>query len=346
MRVLTDKSSTLKSVDVRTEWSVCSLFAGCGGLDLGFLGGFHYKGEYFENHGYEIKSAYEISPQAVQTYRENIGDHIIESDLSILEPNEIPQHQVLIGGFPCQDFSSCGPQRGLSSERGQLYKVFLKVMKEHRPKVVVAENVPHLLRMKKGEVIKTIKNDLESVGYRFQVWTLYAPDFGVPQNRMRVFLVGVREDLKGFPTQPNAPYYSNNYRTIDWAISDLEDILDESVPNQSQYFKAKKAKKGNGQGDEVSKAGEPSYTVRANAKSRVQFHYKLDRRLTVRECARLQTFPDEFVFNHSATTNIMQIGNAVPPVLGHYVAKSISEYLETLAREEEKSDKQPKYKIG
>ncbi|MCH1638934.1 DNA cytosine methyltransferase [Paenibacillus timonensis] len=346
MKVISNKSIKQKVTKSGDEWAVCSLFAGCGGLDLGFLGDFRYKDEHYEDNGFDIKAAYEISPQAVETYRNNIGNHIHESDLSILEANEIPSHQVLIGGFPCQDFSSCGPQRGLSSERGQLYKVFLKVMQEHRPKVVVAENVPHLLRMKKGEVIKTIKNDLESVGYRFQVWTLYAPDFGVPQNRMRVFLIGVREDLPGFPTQPNAPFYSTNYRSIDWAISDLEDILDETIPNQSQYFKASRAKRGNGQGDEVSKAGEPSYTIRANAKSRVQFHYKLGRRLTVRECARLQTFPDEFVFNHSATTNIMQIGNAVPPVLGHYVAKSISQYLGAISKEDEIDGKQQSYKIG
>jgi DNA (cytosine-5)-methyltransferase 1 len=100
------------------------------------------------------------------------------------------------------------------------------------------------------------------------------------------------------------------------------------VPNQSQYFKASKAKKGNGQGDEKSKTGTPSYTIRANAKSRVQFHYYLDRRLTIRECARLQTFPDNFILPHSATTNIMQIGNAVPPMLAHKVALSISNFLQ------------------
>ena len=107
---------------------------------------------------------------------------------------------------------------------------------------------------------------------------------------------------------------------------DLETVKDESVPNQSQYFLANKAKKGNGQGDEVSKKGEPAYTIRANAKSRIHFHYSLNRRLTVRECARIQTFPDDFTFKHSKTTSIMQIGNAVPPMLAHAVGKSIANY--------------------
>ena len=129
--------------------------------------------------------------------------------------------------------------------------------------------------------------------------------------------------------EPIAPVgeFIGNPRGTKWAIEDLAQVKDESIGNQSQYFKASKAKKGNGQGDERCKADKPSYTIRANAKSRVQFHYRLKRRLTVRECARLQTFPDDFYFPHSATTNIMQIGNAVPPVLAHRVATSIKNFL-------------------
>lgn len=336
--VIQDTTSKKKASNVSEHvWTVCSLFAGCGGLDLGFIGGFKYRDLQFERLGFTISAAYEKDPSAVETYKMNIGEHIFKEDLTMFKPEDMPPHDVLIGGFPCQEFSSCGPKRGLSSERGQLYKVFLGVMREHKPKVVVAENVPHILRMLNGAVIKTILADLQSnlgtddepLEYRFQEWVLYAPDYGVPQKRTRVFLIGVRDDLPGFPRDPE-PTHVSNHRTIDWAISDLEGVLDESIPNQSQYFKANRAKKGNGQGDEVSRAGEPGYTIRANAKSRVQFHYKLPRRLTVRECARLQTFPDEFVFPHSATTNIMQIGNAVPPILSHHVAKSIAEYLKTL----------------
>jgi len=316
-------------IQEQLEWSVCSLFAGCGGLDYGFLGGFRYMGDEYERTAFNIRAAYEKDSNAVVTYQNNIGDHIVEADLTEYSPLEMPAHDVLIGGFPCQDFSSCGPKRGLQSERGNLYKVFLGVMEHHRPKVVVAENVPHILRMDDGRVIETILSDLTAVGYNFRVWTLFAPRFGVPQNRTRVFLVGVRNDLNGFPIEPQATN-ELEYNSIDWAIGDLENVIDESIPNQSQFFRASKAKNGNGQGDEVNRIGEPSYTIRANAKSRVHFHYNLERRLTVRECARLQTFPDEFVFPHSTTTNIMQIGNAVPPILSHHVARSIQEYLRTL----------------
>jgi DNA (cytosine-5)-methyltransferase 1 len=185
--------------------------------------------------------------------------------------------------------------------------------------------------MQGGDVIRIIKEDMEKEGYRVQIWDLYAPDFGVPQNRRRLFFICVRNDLSGAPAPPE-PTHIGRHRTISWAIDDLREVTDESVANQSQYFKASKAKRGNGQGDERSRADEPAYTVRANAKSRVQFHYELNRRLTVRECARIQTFPDTFEFPHSATTNIMQIGNAVPPLLAYRVAASIKTFLNGLDR--------------
>lgn len=132
----------------------------------------------------------------------------------------------------------------------------------------------------------------------------------------------------GFPSIPVPKFDSNNFRSIEWAIGDLVGVSDNSVPNQGDYFAASKAKRGNGQGDESNKKDKPAYTIRANPKSRVQFHYSLDRRLTVRECARIQTFPDDFKFQFSKTVNISQIGNAVPPVLAHIVAKAVADYIE------------------
>lgn len=314
------------------KWKVCSLFSGCGGLDLGFIGGFRFKDTFYEKHDFEIVAAYDVSQYAVQTYKRNIGSHIMQADLTQVPATDMPRHDVLIGGFPCQDFSSCGPKKGLKSERGRLYRVFIEVMKEHKPKVVVAENVPNLARMEKGATLAIILEDLESVGYRFDVWRLSATDYGVPQRRERLFIVGVRSDMEGFPRVPDR-ITGNVSPTIDWAIGDLVDVDGSAVPNHEQFFKAGRAKRGNGQGDEVNRPGEPSYTIRANAKSRVQFHYSLNRRLTVRECARLQTFPDNFVFPFSATTNVLLIGNAVPPVLAHGVAGSISKYLANFRRE-------------
>lgn len=275
---------------------------------------------------FQILRAYDHDSKCVVTYQKNIGGHIEEYDLSKIDPENMPSADVVIGGFPCQDFSSCGPKRGLSSQRGKLYRALLKYMRYHKPKVVVGENVPHLLKINGGKVIKHILKELENEGYRFdEPWNLFAPAYGVPQRRRRIFLIGVRQDIKGKPMIPKEAFSLDEYPSIDWAIQDLEQSL--GVPNQEQYFVASLAKKGNGQGDEVSIVGRPAYTVRANAKSRVQFHYKLKRRLTVRECARLQTFPDNFEFPFSTTTNIMQIGNAVPPVLGYAVAQSVANFL-------------------
>ena len=316
---------------MKKEYSLVSLFAGVGGLDMGFEGGFSYKSKTFKKQPFKIISAYEKDEKCVETIKLNSKTPIYQAELTESMASSLPAADVLIGGFPCQDFSSCGPLHGLSSERGQLYRVLSEYMRIHRPKIVCGENVPNLARMQKGKVLETIVKDFEAQGYKVQVWNLFAPDYGIPQSRRRIFFICTRDDLVGEPLIPE-PEFLNAHRSTKWAINDLEGITDESVSNQSQYFKASRAKKGNGQGDERCKADAPSYTIRANAKSRVQFHYGLERRLTIRECARLQTFPDSFVFPHSATTNIMQIGNAVPPVLSHQVAKSIASYLAGLEK--------------
>lgn len=309
--------------------TVVSLFAGIGGLDIGFEGNFVFKSKKYKSQGFKILAAYEKDTKSVETFQLNHSVTIHPHELTIDSPRSMPRADILIGGFPCQDFSSCGPKKGLKSERGRLYQVMTQYMRLHKPYLVCAENVPHLARMDCGEVLKRIKNDFENEGYKVVIWDLFAPDYGVPQNRRRLFFMCTRNDLPEMPEKP-VPAFAGKHRTIKWAIGDLEKIFDETVPNQSQYFKASKAKRGNGQGDEKSKPDKPAYTVRANAKSRVQFHYSLKRRLTVRECARIQTFPDNFTFPHSATTSIMQIGNAVPPILAHAVALSIKRFFKKI----------------
>lgn len=308
------------------ETSVVSLFAGCGGLDLGILGGFVYQSELYARLPFRIMAAYDNDAKAVNTYKLNISPDISELDLTTAETEELPYGDLLLGGFPCQDFSSSGPKLGLEGRRGRLYRVMVQYMALHRPKVVVAENVPHLARMKGGAILEEILSDFEDVGYDFRVWNVHCPSYGLPQSRNRLFLVGVRRDLPGEPLPPTPLFNEGPYRPIEWAIDDLSAITDETVPNQSQYFVATKATAGAGQGDQVNRKGSVAYCVRANSKARIQFHYELDRRLTVRECARLQSFPDEFVFPHAAGHNMMQIGNAVPPIIAHSVGCSLANY--------------------
>lgn len=317
----------------RPAYSVVSYFCGCGGLDLGFRGDFRYHDEDYERLPFEIKAAYDYEPRCVETYNGYLGEgHAFVQDISRVDVDTVPKAEVLIGGFPCQEFSSCGPLGGLESARGKLYNTLITYMNRHHPAVVIGENVINLERMENGEVLKTIKADLTNAGYKVEVWKMFAPDYGVPQRRTRLFFICVRNDIqmsRGFPEMPR-PGFVGKHRSVEWAIGDLVNVTDESVPNQSQYFGASRAKKGNGQGDESNKKDLPAYTIRANPKSRVQFHYALDRRLTVRECARIQTFPDDFRFTHAKTTSVSQIGNAVPPMLAYIVAKTIADYLETV----------------
>ncbi len=317
----------------KPAYSVVSYFCGCGGLDLGFRGGFRYHNEAYEQLPFHIKAAYDHEPRCVETYNGYFGSgHAFVSDLSTMDANIVPKAEILIGGFPCQEFSSCGPLGGLESERGRLYKTLVKYMEKHRPAVVIGENVINLERMENGEVINIIKRDLGSPGYKVEVWKMFAPDYGIPQRRTRLFFICIRNDIQeknGFPVKPT-PQFVGKHRSIEWAIGDLINVTDESVPNQSQFFGASRAKKGNGQGDESNKKNLPAYTIRANPKSRVQFHYSLDRRLTVRECARIQTFPDDFKFAHAKTASISQIGNAVPPMLAYVVATTLANYLEPI----------------
>lgn len=322
----------------KKPYSVVSYFCGCGGLDLGFRGNFKYHDEEFPALPFNILEAYDNEPRCIATYNDYFGEgHAFVKDLSTVKPEEVSKADILIGGFPCQEFSSCGPLGGLESERGRLYQTLIAYMNVHKPKVVVGENVINLERMEKGEVLKTIERDLQAAGYAVKVWKMFAPDYGVPQRRTRLIIMCVRNDIYeqyGFPEEPK-PMFKDSHRSIEWAIGDLVDVTDNSVPNQGDYFEASKAKKGNGQGDESNQKDKPAYTIRANPKSRVQFHYSLDRRLTVRECARIQTFPDDFAFKFSKTVNISQIGNAVPPVMAYQVAQSVAKYLDKVGGAEQ-----------
>jgi DNA (cytosine-5)-methyltransferase 1 len=311
--------------------SVVSMFSGCGGMDLGFVGGFEYRGASYPRLPVKLLGAYDNDRKSKRTYDTNFDQELELLDLNKTDVSKVPSADVLIGGFPCQEFSACGPRGGIDARRGGLFRTMSRYAAHHKPAVVVAENVDHLRFINGGADLKTIRRSLARAGYTVQVWPVYAPDFGVPQTRRRIFIVGVRNDLPSTLNPPKATF-AEHHRSTSWAIEDLAGISDETVANQSQYFKAALAKQGHGQGDEVNSRDLPAYTIRANSRSRVQFHYELPRRLTVRECARIQTFPDNFIFPDEATPSIRQIGNAVPPVLAHAIAQHVTNYLSGLPK--------------
>jgi DNA (cytosine-5)-methyltransferase 1 len=172
------------------KYKIASLFSGCGGLDLGFI-----------KSGFEVVWANDFFKEAVETYKKNIGDHIVYGDITKISSEDIPDDfDILLGGFPCQGFSVANTKRSMEDERNFLYKELLRLIKDKQPKFFVGENVKGLLSMQQGKVINMIIEDFKSLGYEVEYRLLKASDYGVPQNRERVVIIGNRLGLKNpFP---------------------------------------------------------------------------------------------------------------------------------------------------
>jgi DNA (cytosine-5)-methyltransferase 1 len=314
------------------KYSVISLFAGCGGLDLGFVGGFSFLGKDYEKRNFDISWANDIDEAACQTFREYFKHDIICGDISkILNTKGVsklfdrPMPQtadIVLGGFPCQDFSHAGKRKGFDSKRGMLYQSMAEVIKRTKPLLFVAENVRGLLTMNKGEAIKKIIKDFSMLGYNVVYKLLTAADYGVPQIRQRVIIVGTRKDKLPIFEHPKPILEEKNWITLKEAIGDLEIIKEGEFPN---HFWSK-AKKNNGQGNSVVSAEKPGPTMRTEHHGNIEWHWNGKRRLSAREAARIQSFPDNFIFLPSTSAAYKQIGNAVPPVLAWHVAKSIEDF--------------------
>jgi len=330
-----------KNEDAR-RWTALSLFAGAGGLDLGFRGGFTFLGKSYPRTSFWVIKAYDIDPKAVETYNFNLEPVCEVKDVTTLDLDELPKADVILGGFPCQDFSVAGKRRGISVRRGNLYKALVSAVEAVRPKVFLAENVKGLLTANGGLAVQVITNDLANAGpgYRVYMGLLNAADFGVPQRRERVFIVGVRKDLEGefrFPRPTHAPpSIADGATLLPWVTAKdaLADLEDEERLRSMPNWEWSKAKKNRGQGNRPIRPDEPSPTIRAEHQGNIEFHYRLPRRLSVREAARLQGFPDNFIFQASMSEAYRLVGNAVPPVLAWHVARSIAEFLRRYADEE------------
>lgn len=395
--------------------TVLSLFSGCGGMDLGFT-----------NAGFEIVWANDINKSAAYTYRENIGNHIIEKDIKEIKKNEFPDNiDVVIGGFPCQGFSMAG-KRDINDERNQLYKEMKRVVDIVKPKYFIAENVRGLLSMLKGEVIKHIIKDFTLIGYKVDFKLLYAPFFRVPQERYRVFIIGNRiekenpfpeentipenlsvrnaigdlEELGGLPNHEIISKWPNEYNVIMNYIGegqklcnsrhgassvytwDIPEVYGEVTEQEKEILVAiaknrRHKKYGDKDGNPLSISVISELTsideeiIRALVNSLISKEYLVEktegkyditkanfarfnrlswdtlsptiltnfdnprnyvhpsqnRPLSVREVARLQSFPDDFIFYGTLKEQYTQIGNAVPPLLAEAVANAIFEKL-------------------
>lgn len=325
------------------DYKLLTLFCGCGGLDLGFVGDFDYLGKHYDKNKISIVYASDINQPACETYNANFEHKCVCKDICDEIPEELPECDIVIGGFPCQDFSLAGNRKGFAADRGVLYKQMMRIVSSKRPKIFVAENVEGItLKIDDYVPIDTIIEDFKSIGYKVKYKLLNAADFGVPQIRKRVIIVGVRDDIEKEYLYPSNAV--NKWISVKDGIDDLWPLLGKDVVknhSMKDYSKAKFYPDGHGQGNRLLEADEPSCTIRAEHHGNIEGHYRTFdeahrddvrnwRRLSVRECARIQSFPDNFVFPVSASSAYRQIGNAVAPVFAWYVAKSIVDFLDSL----------------
>jgi DNA (cytosine-5)-methyltransferase 1 len=299
---------------------VVSLFSGAGGLDLGFI-----------KAGHQIIWANDNFPDAVKTYRKNIGNHIICEDISKIPSDEIPEHDILIGGFPCQGFSVANTKRGENDERNKLYLELLRVLVDKQPKFFLAENVKGIMSLMQGKVFEMIIEDFKKAGYNVKHKVLNAANFGVPQRRERVIILGVRNDIDFSLLHPEPTHGEDSnlfndrksWVTIGNALKNIPEPEEEHNLINHTYSKFKL--KFNGYiGNRAIDPNKPAPTVTARGDEKggvvVLHHPNNHRRMSVRELALTQSFPIDFIFEGTNSSAYRQIGNAVPPMLAFAVA--------------------------
>lgn len=361
------------------KWNLLSLFSGCGGLDLGFeLAGLKaVMGDEIMEQAFRDKSVFDdnidnnvfntiyvndIFDEARETYEINAGREIYMDKSDIRKIKEFPSADIVLGGFPCPGFSEAGP-RLVDDKRNFLYLHFIRCLMQSKPKIFVAENVKGMMTLGKGEVFKQIVEDFSAAGYKVYHKLLNSADYGVPQIRERVILVGVRNDIdfKYIHPLPTHGYNVEGLKevvTLKDAIGDLEsDPGEYFTGSYSTIFMSRNRKK---------KWSEPSFTIQASGrqapihpagapmehvgKDRYIFSdgEENNRRLSVKEIARIQTFPDWYEFsrgnsnrNDNSKLDLVykQIGNAVPVRLAIAVATPIAKWVKECIESEVKERK-------
>lgn len=303
---------------------VVSLFSGAGGLDLGFV-----------QAGHTIVWANDLYSDAVQTYRHNLGNHIVEQDIKLISSNDIPDCDIVIGGFPCQGFSVANTKRNTQDTRNELYKELLRVIRDKQPMFFLAENVKGIMSLDNGRAFQMIINDFSALNYNVQYRLLNAADFGVPQTRERVIIVGVRNDIDfhfHYPEPTNSKDGTGGLPRWKSVIEAIGNFPDPDTPNtllNHTYSKYKLNFNGYiGHRPIDPDKPSPTITARGDNKGGVVIHPHPNglRRMTCREIATIQGFPMDFEFIGNNSSIYRQIGNAVPVRLAYCVANQFNEY--------------------
>jgi DNA (cytosine-5)-methyltransferase 1 len=350
------REASVAAVAAATNYRVLSLFSGMGGMDVGFA-------EQVVVHKDSVDSSYieseypiegfvnlkrlpfttvfqnDILPEAKRLAELNgwlHNYHLRDIRDMLAEPFVFPQADVITGGFPCQDFSHAGKRQGFDAQRGTLYQSYVEVVKRVRPILFVAENVQGLLTMP-GNPLKTIVDDFTEVGYEVKVQLIKSEEFGIPQTRWRVIIMGLRTDKRaGLPDTWNI--ISENKRScfIGPYFTHLDEPAVTTDPAQQMYSKAARLAKGQGQKEVGMQEYAP--TMRAEHHGNIEFRRLQggkngageERRLTVREAALIQTFPPRCILTDTRVSckAYKPIGNAVPPLLGYLIGRKVQELLQ------------------
>ena len=324
--------------------NIISLFSGAGGLDLGF-----------EKAGFQTTWANEYDKEIWETFEKNFPHTKLDRrSIRDIPSCDIPEAIGLIGGPPCQSWSEAGALRGIEDHRGQLFFEFIRVLRDKKPLFFLAENVSGMLASRHSDALENIKNHFIESGYNLSFKLLNAHDYKVPQDRQRVFFVGFREDLNMTFEFPKAFPSKRYLKDVIW------DLKDNALPAKDKnYTNGDECALSNHEymtggfstifmsRNRVRNWDEPSFTIQAggrhaplhpqapkmefveqNKRIFVKESEHLYRRLSIRECARIQTFPDTHTFYYdNLTAGYKMVGNAVPPYLGYYLAEAIYKQL-------------------
>ncbi len=311
---------------------VASFFCGCGGTDVGLLGDFFYQGKHYASNEMEIVYANDIDPNACAIFEKNFGIEPDNRDIRTVKSDELPDFDILTGGFPCQSFSivAQNPIRlGIKDERGMLFFEMCRVLREKQPKCFIAENVKGILTANKKSAFPLIIKEFEDSGYDVKYTILNSANYGVPQKRERVIIVGFRKDLQVDFTFPQMAIEDEG------SFVPLRTVIQENVGEK--YFFSEKAVAGmmknresmnKGRAQDITKpcntVGAHLAKVSLNSTDPVLMENGRYRRFTPREVARIQSFPDTFELVGSEAAQYRALGNAIPPVMFWYVANAVS----------------------
>ncbi len=310
---------------------VASLFCGCGGTDVGLLGDFNFLNKYYESNQVEIVYANDIDDNACKIFQKNFDITPDNRDIREVKSSELPEFDILTGGFPCQSFSivAQNPKRlGIKDDRGKLFFEMCRILRDRQPKCFIAENVKGILTANNKEAFPLIIKEFEDSGYDVKYSILNSANFGVPQKRERVIIVGFRKDLNidfKFPEVPieNEDDYVPLQEVIDSVVDDKYYFSDKAVAGMMRN----RDSMNKGRAQDITKpcntVGAHLAKVSLNSTDPVLKIGDRYRRFTPREVARIQSFPEKFSLIGSEGAQYRALGNAIPPVMLWYVARAV-----------------------